>query len=317
MIQKSYTSYNGLRGLAPVLVAVDAGKTNLRVALVSPDLTEQSRWTVPVQDLPAALDALRLHLQAFHEGVPITGVGLSIFGPLATDPQASNYGAIPESSDASWTGCNLPALISDALHQPVSFDYDVRAGALAEATLGAARELDSFVYLSVGTGVGGVYHGSASQPGYAPQLGHMYLPQEPDDLNFRGTCRFHGNCLQGLASGRALAARWGVSAEHLLPEHPAWDLEARYLARACANLIYTFSPQAILLGSSVGLVAGLVNRINAYLPGMLNSFLEPELRTRFAHQPAVLKAALTPDSSLLGAAVLARDGQGLRFSPYQ
>jgi fructokinase len=141
----------------------------------------------------------------------------------------------------------------------------------------------------------------------------MYLPREAEDA-FSGSCRFHGGCLQGLASGKALAERWGMAAEALPPTHPAWDLEARYLARACANLIYSFAPERIVLGSSVGSAPQLVERINAYLSEMLNGFLEPGLRDRFSHEPPVVRAALMPESSLIGAALMATGKGGLDFN---
>ena len=237
--------------------------------------------------------------------------------PSQVDPVQPDYGALIESSEPAWSNVNIPALLSTATGLPVYFDYDVNAGALAEALAGAGKGVRSFVYLSIGTGVGGVFYREGLRPGYAPQLGHISLPREPDDTTFPGTCRFHGDCLQGLASGKAMHARWSTPAEHLQPNHPAWHLEARYLARACANLFYTFSPQRIVLGSSVGCTPGLSAHVAALVPTLLNGFLEPELRTRFATQPPVVPAALAQDSSLIGASLLAREQLGLPMQPAQ
>ena len=247
-------------------------------------------------------------LRSLGERYLIAAVGVSTFGPLDTDPTSARYGAIWESSDAAWSGVNLPALLAGATGKPVFFDYDVNAGALAEWKAGVARGAGRFVYLSVGTGVGGVVFQDGLRAGYAPQLGHTYVPRESDDTTFAGSCRFHGDCLQGLASGRAIEERWGVRGEDLPAEHRAWDLEARYLSRACANLVYTFSPERIVVGSSVGAVENLTARVNERLMPLLNGFLEPELRVLYAREPPVVRAGLSPDSSLVGAAILARDG---------
>jgi fructokinase len=294
-----------------VYLGVDVGKTAVRVGVFTPDLTLLKRWFVASADVPAALEALRSHLLSLHRRYTIQGVGVSIFGPLQVNPNRADYGAVIESSEAAWSDINVPALVCDTLGQRVFFDYDVNTGALAEAMSGAGKGAASFVYLSVGTGIGGVLFRDSLKPGYAPQLGHMYLPRESDDLEFPGSCRFHGACLQGLASGRAIAMRWSQAAEELDSEHSAWDLEARYLARACTNLIYMFSPENVVIGSSVSCVPGLIDRVNRYMPIFLKDFLEPELRSRFASQASVIRAALTPDSSLVGAAILAKERAGL------
>ena len=297
-----------------VLVGVDVGKTSIRVGVFRPDLTLLERWSVPSVNAEGAMDALDRQLRVFKHRFRITGTAISTFGPLSTDGNARTYGAVHHSSDAAWSGVNLPALVSAATGNTVFFDYDVNAGALAEKTIGAARLASSFVYLSIGTGIGGAVCRGKPTPGYAPQLGHIYLPKEPDDQLFPGSCRFHGGCLQGLASGRAIAERWGVAGQLLPPDHRAWDLEARYLARACANLIYLFSPERIVVGSSVSAVEKLLERTNDYLFPLLNGFLEPELHQLYLRVPPVQRATLAPDSSLIGAAIMAKEEVGLKFS---
>ena len=295
------------------LVAIDVGKTNLRVGVFNQTLARVERWSVSSSDVPAAQQSLQAKLLQLEERLAIDAVGISVFGPLQVDSSASDFGAIIESSEPAWSGVNIPRLVCDTCRSPVYCDYDVNAGALAEALAGAGRGTRSFVYLSIGTGVGGVLFRERLTPGYAPQLGHMYLPQEEDDGEFSGSCRFHGRCLQGLASGRAMELRWGRPAETLEPEHPAWSLESRYLARACANLVYTFSPDRIVLASSVGCTPGLSARVNDGLRGQLNGFLEPELRALYARQAVVVSAQLAQDSSLVGSALLARERLGLRM----
>ena len=294
-----------------VHLGIDVGKTNLRVGVFSPDLQLIDRWSVPTADVAQAQVALSEWLFAMPPQYRVRSAGISIFGPLQVDPSKADYGAVIESSEPAWSGVNIPAQVAEILERDVYFDFDVSAGALAEATMGSGKGKSSFVYLSVGTGIGAVYFRGSHRPGYAPQIGHIYIPREADDLDFEGTCRFHGACLQGLASGRAMWQRWGAPAEQLGENHPAWDLEARYIARACTNLIYAFSPEAIVLGSSVGSAPNLVSKVNRHVRQMLNNFMEPELRSKYAHHPVVVPSALGAESSLFGAVILGLRGAGL------
>ena len=299
-----------------VHLGIDVGKTNLRVGIFGSEWRIVDRWSVPTAEVNQAQGALKQRLLELRDRYDIQSTGISIFGPLQVDRSKPEYGAVIESSEPAWSGVNIPARVADVFERDVYFDFDVSAGALAEATIGSGRGKSAFVYLSVGTGIGAVYFRGSHRPGYAPQIGHMYIPREHDDLEFGGSCRFHGTCLQGLASGKALAQRWGMPAEQLGENHPAWDLEARYIARACTNLIYTFSPEAIVLGSSVGSSPNLVSNVNRHVRSMVNNFLDPELRMLYSEQPIVMASSLGPDSSLLGAAILGIRTCGLPTQRY-
>ncbi len=301
--------------MEPVYLGIDVGKTNMRIAVFTQDLDELARRSFIAANVPDALRKLRSHLCALCREHTVLSAGLSIFGPLDADMDSATYGAITISSEPAWSGVNLPRLLADAIHAPVRFDYDVNAGALAEHALGAAVELKRFVYLSLGTGIGAACYNDGIAPGFSPQFGHIFIPRELDDpaSAFPGSCRLHRDCLQGLASGKALAERWKCPAEKLAPEHPAWDLQARYIARACANLVYTMLPERILLASSVALVPGLVDAVNRHLSLQLNGFLDATTAARYAMRAPVTRAGLAPDSSLFGAAILARDKTGLLY----
>ena len=295
-------------------LGVDVGKTNLRVGVFDPDLQIIDRWSVSTADVALAQMELRDRLFALPSQYRVISTGISIFGPLQVDPSKAEYGAVIESSEPAWSGVNIPAQVAEILERDVYFDFDVSAGALAEATIGSGRGKSTFIYLSVGTGIGAVYFRGSHRPGYAPQMGHMYIPRELEDLDFEGSCRFHSACLQGLASGKALQQRWSVPAEQLGENHPAWDLEARYIARACTNLIYSFSPEAIVLGSSVGSAPNLVSNVNRHVRSMINNFIEPGLRVIYAERPPIIGAMLGSASSLVGAAAFGISEVGLKFS---
>ena len=301
-----------------VHLGLDVGKTNLRIGVFGSDMALIEQRTFLTADVAWAQREMEVQMRDLRTKYRVQSAGISIFGPLQIDPNKPDYGAVIESSEPAWSGVNIPAQVAAALGQDVYFDFDVSAGglALAQGIQTADRASPNFVYLSVGTGIGAVAFRDAHRSGYAPQLGHMYIPREPDDLEFPGSCRFHGGCLQGLASGKAMAERWGVPAENLPAGHPAWDLEARYIARACTNLIYSFSTDVIVLGSSVGVASGLaVSEIDRHTRTMLNDFLEPHLRDKFAKKPIVAAAPLGPNASLIGAALLGQQKVGLLHFP--
>jgi fructokinase len=160
----------------------------------------------------------------------------------------------------------------------VAFDTDVNAAALGEARWGAAQGLDSFVYLTVGTGIGGggLLGGQLMHGLVHPEIGHLRLPRESTADPFPGACPFHGDCLEGLASGPALLARWGLAAEALPEGHPAWALEAQYLALALVNLICTLSPQRIVIGGGVMDQAHLFPLVRQQVAALLNGYLQAE-----------------------------------------
>jgi fructokinase len=297
-----------------VKVALDVGKSKVAITAAGPSLAsaveERLEVTSPVETVEAAI-AWVARLADRHG---LDGVGLSMFGPLETTAGAADFGSILGGSDDRWSGLNVPRLIARALGADVFFDVDVLAGALAEARHDGCRSPDSFVYLSMGTGVGGAFFdgGDARPARPAPQIGHMYVTREPDD-GFAGSCRFHGDCLQGLASGVAIAERWGRPAHEIPHDHPAWDLEARYVARACCNLYYSFFPARILVGSGLAMAPDLVTRADAYLHRMASGFPAAPEACRTGGRQIVRRAALAPRSSLFGAMLLVTDRTGHRM----
>jgi fructokinase len=201
----------------------------------------------------------------------LEAVGIASFGPvnLAT-------GFITSTPKTAWRNFDLAGAIRKALGVPVGFDTDVNGAALGEARWGAAQGVSDFVYLTVGTGIGGgamvdgrLLHGLAH-----PEMGHTRIPHDTARDPFAGVCPFHGDCLEGLASGPAIEARWGMPAPDLAPDHPAWALEAHYLALALANWMYTLSPKLILLGGGVAEQSQLFGQIRKELAGILNGYIQ-------------------------------------------
>lgn len=220
---------------------------------------------------------------AFFEGqhVDLTAIGIASFGPVDPNPYSPTYGYVTSTPKAGWGNTNVAGRIRDALQVPVAFDTDVNGAGLGEHRWGAAQGLDTFVYLTVGTGIGGggLVNGKPMHGLIHPEMGHIFVPRHPED-SFEGLCPFHGDCLEGMAAGPALEARWGISAKELPPDHPAWEIEAHYLAHALVNFICTLSPQRIVMGGGVMHQAQLFPLIRTKVQRILNGYVQ---------MPAILK----------------------------
>lgn len=183
---------------------------------------------------------------------PVDKIGISTFGPAGVNPTSPDYGFILKTPKLAWANYNLLGKLKMHFDLPMAFDTDVNGAALAEHMWGAAKEVDSCVYITVGTGIGaGAYLDGKLLHGLLhPEMGHILVRTHEKD-SFKGCCPFHDNCLEGMASGPAIEKRWGKKAHLLEPSHTAWELEAFYLAQGIMNYIMVLSPEMIILGGGV------------------------------------------------------------------
>jgi fructokinase len=286
--------------------AVEAGGTKV-ICLVGSDpdhIVAQTRIPTgkPAETLAQVLAFLR---QEVATGGPLAAIGVTSFGPLELRRSHPRYGFITTSPKPGWCDVDMVGPFRSALGVPVGFDTDVNGAALGEGRWGAARGLDTFVYLTVGTGIGAgavidgrIIHGLGH-----PEMGHLSVPRQPGD-DFAGNCPFHTNCLEGMASGAAIAARWGRPAEQLdgdeLPAAVA--LEAAYLAAGLRNIVYPIAPQRIVIGGGVTGLPGLFPLVRAKLSEALAGY--PGL-PEHAADDFIVPAALGSLAGPAGALVLA------------
>jgi fructokinase len=205
----------------------------------------------------------------------LNAIGVGSFGPVDLAPHSPTYGFITSTPKPGWMNTNVVGALQQALAIPIAFDTDVNAAALAEHRWGAAQGCDIAVYITIGTGIGGgaVVNNHLLHGLLHPEMGHMRLPHDIERDHFPGACPFHGDCLEGLASGPALAQRWGRPAEQLPADHPAWPLQAHYLALALVNLICTLSPQRIVLGGGVMEQPHLIGLVQHEVQQLLNGYI--------------------------------------------
>lgn len=181
------------------------------------------------------------------------GIGVGAFGPLDIDPRSATWGSILDTPKPGWSGVSLVAPLVGRFRCPVAVDTDVNAAALAEMRFGAAVDVDSLVYVTVGTGIGGgVVIGGRTLSGMLhPEMGHIRVRRDARDETFPGVCPFHGDCLEGLASGPAILARWGTKLEGLPDTHPGLEIIGGYLGQLAATVALVLSARRIIFGGGV------------------------------------------------------------------
>lgn len=286
--------------------AVEAGGTKVLCLVGSgpDDIRRMARIPTgePGPTLAAVVEFFRTAIAA---GEEVAAIGVGSFGPLELRREAPAFGRILQTPKAGWSGVDVIGPLRDRLGLPVGLETDVNAAALGEGRWGAARGCRSFVYVTVGTGIGGgaVLDGRLVGGLGHPEMGHLAVPRLAGDT-FRGTCRYHRDCWEGFACGPALAARFGRPPEELTGEAlaAAVRLEAAYLALGLRALTYTLAPERIVLGGGV-----------AELPGLLEA-VRDELRRSLAGYPGlaehvgetfVVRPGLGSRAGVLGALVVA------------
>jgi len=293
--------------VTPLLGAVEAGGTKFVCAAgTGPDdlrATHRFPTTDPGETLGRTLDFFR---RLEREEGPLEAVGVGSFGPVDPDPGSPRWGWITSTPKDGWRETEFAPLLERELGVPAGFDTDVNAAALGERRWGAARGLDTFVYITVGTGLGGggMVGGRLMHGLLHPEMGHMRIPRDPERDPFPGICPYHGDCLEGLAAGPALEKRWGRPAGELPDHHPAWELEATYLAHGMANLTLVLSPRRIVMGGGVMRRRSLFPRIRDRVRELLAGYIEaPEVGEGI--DDFIVPPGLGDRSGVLGALALA------------
>jgi fructokinase len=286
--------------------AIEAGGTKFVCAVGSgPDrLMAEQRvpTTTPDATIAHVIDFFRLHARDY----PLAAIGIGSFGPVDLEATSPHYGYITSTPKPGWRMTDLCGPVRAALGVPVAFDTDVNAAAFGEQYWVPAHQgLTPFLYVTVGTGigVGGIVDGRPLHGMMHMEAGHFLIPHDPARDPFTGACPFHQDCWEGLASGPAMAKRWGAPAETLAFDHPGWALEAEYIGLAFANLVMAYSPRKIILGGGVGQHPGLLEAVRRNVLRVLNGYISaPELLN---HMETVIAApALGNRSGILGALAL-------------
>ncbi len=240
-------------------------------------------------------------------GDEIASLGIASFGPVDVHSESETFGFITSTPKPGWSHTDFLGTIKNALQIPVAFDTDVNVAALGEQTWGAAQGLDTFMYLTIGTGLGGggFVNGKMMHGLVHPEVGHIRIPHDLVKDPYPGSCPFHGDCLEGLACGVAMKQRWGIEGQKLPPDHPAWELEAEYLAYALVNFICTISPQKIIMGGGVMQQETLFPLIRKKVKDLLNNYVGSEAVQANIDQ-YIIPPELGSQSGIVGAIAMAK-----------
>ena len=284
--------------------ALEAGGTKMVLSLMSEtgDLLERVSipTKAPAETMPEMID--------FFKARDIAALGIGCFGPLDLNPASPTYGYITSTPKLAWRSCPIAPAFHEALGVPVKLDTDVNGAAMAEHALGAAKGLNSCVYVTVGTGIGGgVIMGGKPVHGLVhPEFGHQLMRELPGDPAPDGFCPYHKGCLEGLAAGPAIERRWGRPAVELPPEHPAWALEAGYLAQMCMNAMVMFSPEKLILGGGVMQQQHLFPMIREKTVALLGDYVQHPAVAQ-GLKDYIVAPGLGVNSGVMGAYLLAKE----------
>lgn len=276
--------------------ALEAGGTKMVCAVGDETGKILDRVSIPTETPEKTMPELLEYFQDKEIGA----LGIGCFGPVDLDPLSETYGCITTTPKLAWVNYDICGFFRKNLQVPVGFDTDVNGSMLGEATWGCAKGLDTAVYITVGTGVGvGVLAGGKLLHGMQhPEGGHILLPRRADD-SYEGKCPYHGACLEGLAAGPAIEARWGKKAAELAERPEVWELEAYYLAYAVTNYIMILSPQKIILGGGVMHQEQLMQKVRANVKEMLGGYIRTkELEDMDSY---IVLPSLHDDQGILGA----------------
>ncbi len=282
---------------------METGGTRVRVAVGTgpEDIRhfEQLETTTPQETVGRVLDLLEPMSER------LAGVGIASFGPLDLDPDSPGFGSIGQTPKPRWSNFPLRAVLQESLRIPTAITTDVNGAALGEYLWGAGQGADPLVYLTVGTGIGGgsVIKGVPFVGLLHAEMGHMRVKRAPGDAAFPGVCPFHGDCLEGLASGPAMQMRWNSPAEELPLEHPAWEIEAWYVAQAIVSISYIVSPRRIILGGGVGSRPDLHARVSREVETLLGGYQDSPAMTA-GLDSYLVRPALGTRSAVCGAMAL-------------
>ncbi|MBO0470189.1 ROK family protein [Enterococcus sp. DIV0242_7C1] len=278
--------------------SIEAGGTKFVCAVADEELLIIERISIPTT-LPEETLA---QVFDFFDRYELKGLGVGSFGPIDVNEQSETYGYITSTPKNGWRNIDLLGLLKARYALPIAWTTDVNAAAYGEMHLGAGRNTQNCLYLTVGTGVGGgaVVQGSILHGFSHPEMGHISVTRHPED-SFESTCPYHDHCLEGLAAGPAVEKRTGVKGQLVAADHAVWELEAFYLAQALMNYTLILSPEKIILGGGVMKQTHLLEKIRQSLEEQLGDYVS-------LPDDYIVGCGLGDNSGTIGCLLLAKEG---------
>jgi fructokinase len=252
---------------------IETGGSKWECAIGTGPEDVRAHATIPTTTPSETIDKV---VTFFEREGPVDAIGIGSFGPVDKKLSSATWGYITSTPKPGWANTDVGQEIRRRLMVPVGFETDVNAAALGEHRWGAAQELDTFCYITVGTGIGGggMANGRLLDGLVHPEFGHIRIPHDREVDPFDGVCPYHGDCWEGLASGIAIEARWGATPEELSEDEKVWALQARYLAFGLISVICVLSPERIVIGGGVMRHPELLRLVHREVAALLNGYLE-------------------------------------------
>lgn len=278
--------------------SIEAGGTKFVCAVADEELSIIERISIPTT-LPEETLA---QVFDFFDRYELKRLGVGSFGPIDVNERSETYGYITSTPKNGWRNIDLLGLLKARYALPIAWTTDVNAAAYGEMHLGAGRNTQNCLYLTVGTGVGGgaVVQGSILHGFSHPEMGHISVTRHPED-SFESTCPYHDHCLEGLAAGPAVEKRTGVKGQLVAADHAVWELEAFYLAQALMNYTLILSPEKIILGGGVMKQTHLLEKIRQSLEEQLGGYVS-------LPDDYIVGCGLGDNSGTIGCLLLAKEG---------
>ena len=282
-----------------MLGAIEAGGTKFVCAVSNEKLEILERISLPT----TTPDETMKNVFEFFDKYDLDAIGVGSFGPIDVNKKSKTYGYITTTPKLAWANYNFVGALKDRYNIPIGWTTDVNAAALGELKKGAAVGLQSCIYLTVGTGIGGgaMINGQFLEGYGHPEMGHILIRMHPND-QFKGICPYHKNCLEGVASGPAIEDRWGKKAYELVDNEEVWKIEAFYLAQALMTYTLTINPERIVLGGGVMKQRQLFHYIRKELEKLMNNYVTmPDL------DEYIVSPGLGDNSGIIGCLLLAQE----------
>ena len=281
--------------------AIEAGGTKFVCAVSDENFTIKERVSIPT----TTPEETMTEVFSFFDQYELTAIGIGSFGPIDVNKESDTYGYITSTPKKAWKFYDFLGSVKNRYSVPIGWTTDVNAAALGEIKLGAAKGLKSCVYLTVGTGIGGgaVINGELLEGYGHPEMGHIPVRLHPNET-YKGTCPYHGDCLEGIAAGPAIEGRFGKKGHLLADQEEVWEMEAYYLAQALMNYTLILSPERIVLGGGVMKQKQLYPLVRQKFAELINDYVQvPDL------EQYIVAPGLEDNAGILGSLLLAADAE--------
>jgi fructokinase len=278
---------------------IEAGGTKFVCAVGDEDGNIIERIQIPTTKPTETISKVHDFFKEFK----LNAIGLGSFGPIDVNPLSETYGCITSTPKQEWRDYPFVKTVKDIFQVPIGFTTDVNAAALGESVVGAAKGLDSCLYITIGTGIGAgaIVHGKILEGFSHPEMGHILVNRHQED-HFKGNCLYHSDCFEGLAAGPAIEARWGEKGLQLAEKEEVWKLEGYYVAQALMNYILILAPKKIILGGGVMNQKQIFPHVHFYLNELLNDYVSlPDTLENYIVSPG-----LKDRSGIVGSLILAQ-----------